>query len=333
LRTFSCSLGNIICLITKLMDFALTFLYNSVVTFFEYYRQSELQTVQPSVFLLPKEYTYAIIVASALGYIILLVYHKQEFIDGTLGLDEFKQSLTFRSLKFYTTRLLFVLGSSFTGLILNNSVNIFLCSSTDGTNYFAVADSTVECMSLSHISYMVASLLVVITYYPLAVVVFPYSSIIDRSKQIKYRAEFEVAYVQLKLVVGALLTLLSLKVATTKLSTINITTAVICLFLFALYYRLQPCSVANISKVEKPAYLLCVWLAIMAVLCEFVLFPVCLALAAGGIVGYLVYFIVALCRRGEVAEDDEWTKHIQDTLKSKAIKIGRIVSNTDAIKR
>lgn len=106
--------------------------------------------------------------------------------------------------------MLFVLGSSLTGLILNNSLSMYLCSSV-GNGYVAIADGTLECLSLTHVSYMIASLVVVLIYYPLAVVVFPYSSIIDRSKQIKYRAEFEVAYVQLKLFVGAFLTLLSLK--------------------------------------------------------------------------------------------------------------------------
>jgi hypothetical protein len=194
-------------LVTKLADFATAFMWSPIMTFYQYFK-SDLTTISPSVYAIPKEYIFSIILIAVIGYVALLKFHSKEFEDGSLGLDKFKQTLTFKELRFYTTNLLFVLGNSLTSLILNNSVNIFLCNSSDTT----VVDTSLQCRSLSHISLMLVSLFVLIIYYPLTVVIFPYASSIDRSKQIKYKAEFEVSYVQLKLVVGVLTTLFSVEV-------------------------------------------------------------------------------------------------------------------------
>lgn len=43
-----------ICIITKLMDFALTFLWNPIMTFYEYYQATDLSSIKPAVFLLAK---------------------------------------------------------------------------------------------------------------------------------------------------------------------------------------------------------------------------------------------------------------------------------------
>lgn len=100
-----------------------------------------------------------------------------------------------------------MLGTSLTSIILNNSVKVWLCVKSDSRMVVSV-DRTMDCLSLEHLTYMILTLYILLSYYPVSTVLFPYSSAIDRSKQIKYKSEFEVAYIHVKIMLGMLVALL-----------------------------------------------------------------------------------------------------------------------------
>lgn len=55
---------------------------------------------------------------------------------------------------------------------------------------------------------------------------------------------------------------------------------------------------------EKPAYLLCVWVALAAMLCEYVPLWVCIGMACLGVAGYLVYVVVTYCKKDGVSDNE-----------------------------
>lgn len=80
-----------------------------------------------------------------------------------------------------------MLGTSLTSIILNNAVKIWVCVK-EGNRMLVSVDNTLECHSLEHLTYMIMTLYILLSYYPVCTVLFPYSSAIDRSKQIKYKS-------------------------------------------------------------------------------------------------------------------------------------------------
>lgn len=74
---------------------------------------------------------YHFVIGAALigviAYIGLILYHKKEFANGSLGMDGNQRMLSFGNLKYYTVFLLFLMGSSLSNLFIMSSLNSFIC--------------------------------------------------------------------------------------------------------------------------------------------------------------------------------------------------------------
>jgi hypothetical protein len=111
-------------------------------------------------------------------YFGLIIFHKKDFRKGSLGLDKNKKLLSFTNLRFYTTFMLFLMGSSFSNLFIMGSINSYICDESTNT-LFNFPDN--ECYTNLHIAEMCISLLILVSYYPLALLIFPFSAAIDRT--------------------------------------------------------------------------------------------------------------------------------------------------------
>ena len=101
------------------------------------------------------------------------MYHKKDFETGSLGLDEDRKSLDFKSLKFYTKTVMFMLGSGLANYIIAIGLNSFICDSNSSTLYNF---SNVDCHTKMHYGYMLMSLLVLVIYWPLSVITYPFNT-------------------------------------------------------------------------------------------------------------------------------------------------------------
>jgi hypothetical protein len=120
-------------------------------------------------------------------YITLIVYHKRDFEMGTLGLDEEHRSLSLCNLKFFTTQFLFLLGSALANYIISIGLNSFMCNQSSLMLYNF---SDVSCYTKTQYAYVFVSFLILIIYWPLSTITFPFSAAMDRSLEIKYKSEF-----------------------------------------------------------------------------------------------------------------------------------------------
>jgi hypothetical protein len=120
-------------------------------------------------------------------YIALILYHKKDFETGTLGLDENGRSLDFRSFKFYSKTIMFLLGSGLANYIIGIGLNSFICNETTSTMYNF---TDVECYTKVHYGYMLCSLLILVVYWPLSAITYPFNTAMDRHLEIKYKVEY-----------------------------------------------------------------------------------------------------------------------------------------------
>ena len=104
---------------------------------------------------------------------------------GSLGLDEEHRSLAMCSLKFFTTQLLFLLGSAFANYIISIGLNSLICDQST-SNLFNF--SSVKCYGQSQYSYAFVTLMILAVYWPLSAITFPFSTAMDRSLEIKYKS-------------------------------------------------------------------------------------------------------------------------------------------------
>jgi hypothetical protein len=179
-------------------------------------------------------------------YIALIFYHKKDFEMGTLGLDEGHRSLTLCDFKFYTTQLLFLLGSALANYIISIGLNSFLCDQSSGLLYNF---SNVSCYTTTQYTYVFISLMILVIYWPLSAITFPFSTAMDRSLEIKYKSEFEIVYLQFKFLINGYNTLLNPFAFQTEQLIISILKVVICCMLAILCIKMQPCSYELMNKI------------------------------------------------------------------------------------
>lgn len=111
---------------TKISDFVFVFGYSSVYLLIAYFKEDYSSS---SYVLSSISYIILIILAGVLVlvYVIFIIYHKKDFENGTLGLDDQLRTLDFKSIKFYTTTILFLLGSGLANYIIGIGLNSFIC--------------------------------------------------------------------------------------------------------------------------------------------------------------------------------------------------------------
>ncbi len=93
------------------------------------------------------------------------------------------------------------MGSSFSNVFIMASLNSYMCEETTLTLWNFPGN---QCYTTVHLIEMFGSLLILLTYYPLASLIFPFSSAIDSTLEIKYKAEYEIVYLQSKFLVNGI---------------------------------------------------------------------------------------------------------------------------------
>jgi hypothetical protein len=121
---------------------------------------------------------FGVALAGVVAYVGLILFHKKELVNGRLGVDENQRAISLTSLKFYTTFLLFLMGSSLSNVFIMTSLNSYICEE-HSSRLWNFPDN--ECYTMSHMGQMFGSLLMLLTYYPLASLIFPFSSAIDHT--------------------------------------------------------------------------------------------------------------------------------------------------------
>jgi len=146
--------------------------YSTFYLFIAYYKEDYSES---SPILSYISYPILLVVASflVLAYIALIMYHKKDFETGTLGLDEDRKSLDFKSFKFYTKTVMFMLGSGLANYIIAIGLNSFICDSSTSVLYNF---SDVDCYNKIHYGYMLISLLILVIYWPLSVITYPFNT-------------------------------------------------------------------------------------------------------------------------------------------------------------
>jgi hypothetical protein len=104
---------------------------------------------------------------------------------GSLGLDEEHRSLAICSLKFFTTQLLFLLGSALANYIISISLNSLICNQSNSTVFNF---TSVTCYGQIQYVYVFVTLMILVVYWPLSAITFPFSTAMDRSLEIKYKS-------------------------------------------------------------------------------------------------------------------------------------------------
>ena len=94
------------------------------------------------------------------------------------------------------------------------------------------------------------------SYYPLSLITFPFSSFVDRGLQIKYKSEYEVLYIQTKFMIigmGVMVTDLDVGIQSLTLSCCRIISSLI---LFIIFVRIQPCSFDVVNLLEDKVWVI-----------------------------------------------------------------------------
>lgn len=173
-------------LLIKFNDIAFVFGYSTIYVFIAYY-QEDYTSGTPLLSYV--SYEVLIIAASVLvlAYIAIIMYHKKDFETGTLGLDEEHRSLDFKSFKFWSKTVMFMMGSGLANYIIAIGLNSWICDqSRDSLFNF----SDVSCYNKVHYGYMLGSLLILVVYWPLSVITYPFNTAMDRNLEIKYKVEY-----------------------------------------------------------------------------------------------------------------------------------------------
>ncbi len=74
--------------------------------------------------------------------------------------------------------MLFLFGSALANYVISIALNSFICDSSSG-ELFNFSGET--CYNNLHYIYMVLSLLILLIYWPISLITFPFSTAIDRS--------------------------------------------------------------------------------------------------------------------------------------------------------
>lgn len=178
------SVSNLLALVTKVSDMIFVFGYSTVYLLIAYFQQNfSGSSYAFSSISYPILLTLA--AASTLLYIGLIVYHKRDFEMGSLGLDEEHRSLSICSIKFFATQLLFLLGSALANYIISIALNSLICDQTAQVLFNFTSEA---CYGQKHFVYMFAALMILVVYWPLSAITFPFSTAMDRSLEIKYKS-------------------------------------------------------------------------------------------------------------------------------------------------
>jgi hypothetical protein len=101
---------------------------------------------------------------------------------------------------------MFMLGSGLANYVIAIGLNSWICDqSTDTLFNF----SDVSCYTKTHYAYMLAGLMILVIYWPLSVITYPFNTAMDRNLEIKYKVEYEVLYLQVKFMINGFNTLLN----------------------------------------------------------------------------------------------------------------------------
>lgn len=311
MKAIKASVSNLLALLTKVSDAIFVYGYSTVYLLFAYFKEDFTSS---AYIFSGVNYTIllALIAAFTLAYIALILYHKRDFETGTLGLDAQHRSLTLCHFKFYTIQLLFLLGSALANYIISIGLNSFLC---DPATQQLLNFNGVDCFSTTQEVCLFASLLILVVYWPLSAITFPFSTAMDRSLEIKYKSEFEIVYLQFKFLINGCNTLLAPFVFRTQQLCISALKVLLCCALAILCYRLHPCSYALMNRIEGKVYILLTILSFAGTLCFFVGLLYSLLITGSAIALYLVYFIystVKVYQQHEPQEDDLLDDHLRN---------------------
>jgi hypothetical protein len=227
------------------------------------------------------------------------------------------RSFDFHNLKFYTTRILFLLGSGLANYIMSIGLNSFICSTNTGNLYNF---SSTACYSNAQYVYMMLSLLMLVLYWPLSAITFPFSTAQDRNLEIKYKSEYEIIYQQFKFLINGYNTLLNPVSFQQEQFIVSVLRVVVCCALAFLFYRMEPCSYELFNRIEGKVYILVTIMSFAGALCYLVgLLYACII--TGSLMGlYLAYFIYSTVKTyTSLSNQKEQNDIIEDNIKNQSI--------------
>ncbi len=97
---------------------------------------------------------------------------------------------------------------------------------------------------------MLMAIVIMLTYYPMAIIISPITTNIDRSLTIKYKTEFSVIFIQLKILLS-LITELNRNTLLRQFVLTQATAAlVISLLLMFFFWQMTPCLILSFGKFE-----------------------------------------------------------------------------------
>lgn len=233
---------------------------------------------------------------------------------GSLGLDEEHRSLAICSLKFFTTQLLFLLGSALANYIISIGLNSLICNQSNSTVFNF---TSVTCYGQIQYVYVFVTLMILVVYWPLSAITFPFSTAMDRSLEIKYKSQFEIVYLQFKFLINGYNTLLNPYDFKTQQLINSILKVIICLALAVLYSKMQPCSYELMNKIQGKIYILLTILSFAGALCYFMSMIYSILITGSFIVLYLIYFVYATVKNVQkMTEDNPQDDIIQDNIRN-----------------
>ena len=144
-----------------------------------------------------------------------------------------------------------------------------------------------------HIIEMFVSLMIMLFYYPLASMIFPFSAAIDRTLQIKYKSEYEIVYLQSKFLVNGINVIFNQMNFQTEELIKSVTKTIVCIILAVLFHKLQPCAVSLINVIQLKIYIGLVLINAASILCYFIGLKLTIIISGVLLFIYIIYTILS----------------------------------------
>lgn len=162
------------------------------------------------------------------------------------------------------------------------------------------------------------------SYYPISLITFPFSSFADRGLQIKYKSEYEVVYIQFKfMMIGASVLITSLD-PSAQYFILSLCRLGAGLVLFFIFFRLSPCSFDSVNAIEDKVLVVVILINFPVILNYFFTFKV--SCIAAGIVSLLTLAFIGYmhCRYSVriYPKNEEILDAFEENIQSKVARQG-----------
>ena len=210
------------------------------------------------------EATFWVLFSLCVVYFLMLFPAVKLIKQGRLGMNKDGTKATFPSLQFFMEKTINFLSKTLYLTIMSGLLGVFSCEYDENSDpkWFVMRKQDMECFGSDHALYASLAILAIVMYYPGATLLYPNMQYQNKALDIKFDSTYLVLESQGKLIIAGFAAFFAKE---TYIKFQLGATFWVCLVLFVVALKNQPCLVKSYNLWKAGGFLFPIWLMVWAV--------------------------------------------------------------------